>query len=190
MFVKVTLHQLNRNNTQLLRQCVNYYGHKFINKVEIIYKFEITGGILSEPLARIGAEVTGLDPSSEVIEKLQTRIRPDMNNLLYVHNTIEQHAETYPETYDAVVASEVVEHVTNKKQFIKSCVECLKPKGNLFLTTINKSLFSKFLFITMAEDVAEVVPKGTHEYEKFITSQDLRNLLEEGKFLAYLLFNI
>lgn len=106
-----------------------------------------------------------------------------MKNLSYIHNTIEQHAENYPETYDAVVASEVIEHVTNKKQFIKSCVQCLKPKGNLFLTTINKSLFTKFLFITIAEDLAKVVPKGTHEYEKFISSQDLRKLLEEGKFI-------
>lgn len=140
-----------------------------------------TGGILSEPLARIGAKVTGLDPTSQVIEKLQTRIRPDLKNLSFVNNTIEEHAECNKETYDAVVASEVIEHVTNKKQFIESCIQCLKPTGSLFLTTINKSLFSKILFITLAENIAEIVPKGTHEYEKFISPQELRQLLQEGK---------
>ncbi|CAL7942304.1 unnamed protein product [Xylocopa violacea] len=140
------------------------------------------GGILSESLARIGADVTGIDASDNLIAlakehaTLDTSIKGKLN---YAQGAIEEYSENNKETFDAVVASEVIEHVNNKEMFLKYCIETLKPGGSIFITTFNKTLLSWFGGIIVAEHVLKIVPKGTHDWKKFTPPAEMQSLLEK-----------
>ncbi|XP_077291383.1 ubiquinone biosynthesis O-methyltransferase-like [Arctopsyche grandis] len=137
------------------------------------------GGILSEPLARIGANVTGVDASEQLINlaREHATLSP-RSNLKYIHDTIEAFSERHHEAFDAVVASEVIEHVTEKDLFVASCVKALRPGGSLFLTTLNKTRLSWLGGIVIAENVLNIVPKGTHHFDKFISPEQLSRLVD------------
>lgn len=139
------------------------------------------GGLLSEPLARIGAEVTGIDASSELITVAKEHATLDSNlsgRLNYIQTVIEDFASANSNLYNAVIASEVVEHVNEKELFLKCCVSTLKPGGSIFLTTLNKTLPSWLGGIVAAEYVLKLVPKGTHDWNKFISPAEMQRLLE------------
>ncbi|XP_057670340.1 ubiquinone biosynthesis O-methyltransferase, mitochondrial [Diorhabda carinulata] len=138
------------------------------------------GGILSEPLAKIGAEVTGLDANVDLINSAKSHAQLFNTKVNYIVSTIEQHAEEACEKYDAVVASEVIEHITNKSSFIEACLKCLKPNGKIFITTPSKTWQSNVFGIIVAEDILGVMPQGTHQYEKFISPTALQRLLEDN----------
>lgn len=140
------------------------------------------GGLLSEPLARLGAQVTGIDPTVGSIEiarrhaELDSEIR---DRITYEAVEVEK-LVSRPERYDAVVASEVVEHVQNFTHFIECCVILTKDGGSLFFTTINKTLMS-FLFAKVAaEYVLRLVPKGLHEWNMFLPPEQLQEALESN----------
>ncbi|XP_011496753.1 PREDICTED: hexaprenyldihydroxybenzoate methyltransferase, mitochondrial [Ceratosolen solmsi marchali] len=140
------------------------------------------GGILSEPLARIGANVTGLDASKELVAIANEHKKLDesiSSNLSYVNKSVEEFSEETTEKYDVVVASEILEHVIDQSLFLKSCVKLLKPKGSIFITTINKNLISYLAGIIGAEYILQVLPIGTHDWNKFISPEDTRRLLNE-----------
>nr|XP_023021917.1 ubiquinone biosynthesis O-methyltransferase, mitochondrial isoform X1 [Leptinotarsa decemlineata]XP_023021918.1 ubiquinone biosynthesis O-methyltransferase, mitochondrial isoform X1 [Leptinotarsa decemlineata] len=138
------------------------------------------GGILSEPLARLGGIITGIDANLEIVTV--ARSHADLNHLdiNYVTSSIEDHALGNAEKYDAVVASEIIEHVSQKSAFIEACAKCLKPNGSIFVTTLSKTRLADFVAVFLAEDVARLVPKGTHQYEKFIKPHELQRLLEDN----------
>lgn len=142
------------------------------------------GGILSEGLARIGAVVTGIDASKELIDLAEAHKSYDPrianNQPAYINETVEEHINQRSNYYDCVVASEVIEHVNNKEIFVKACAKALKPGGRVFFTTPNKTQLSNFGSIFLAENVLKIVPRGTHQYEKFITPNELRFLLERN----------
>lgn len=134
-------------------------------------------------MARLGGNVTGLDATNDLIEIAKTHASsdPTIRNFNYICTSIEDHAAQNEAKYDAIVASEIVEHVTNQEEFLKVCVKCLKPKGSIFVTTVNKTLPSYFGGIVMAEYVLRWLPKGTHQWEKFITPPQLQRFLEDCK---------
>lgn len=138
------------------------------------------GGILSVPLARLGAKVTGLDPGSQNIQAAIEHSSKDPEiegNLNFVCDTVENLAAS-DDKYDAVVCSEVIEHVDNVQTFVESCIQLTKENGSLFFTTLNKTYLSYFLSICMAEYVLNLVPRGTHEWGKFVKPEDLTRMLE------------
>ncbi|KAI5634363.1 methyltransferase domain-containing protein [Phthorimaea operculella] len=143
------------------------------------------GGLLTEPLAKLGAEVTGIDASRELVEMAQAHSSNNeklINNIpKYYCTTIEEHAQEYKEEYDGVVCSEIIEHVTNKELFIQSCVDTLKVNGRIFFTTPNRTRLSHLGVIFLAENIFKMVPKGTHQIEKFVTPNELKFLLERNK---------
>ncbi|XP_023954304.1 ubiquinone biosynthesis O-methyltransferase, mitochondrial [Bicyclus anynana] len=142
------------------------------------------GGILSEAIARLGANVTGIDASSELIELASDHCKLDPklvdNRPSYHCTTIEEHSQSFPDHYDAVVASEVIEHVANKELFVSSLVRAVKPGGKLFVTTPNRTRPMQILGICVAEHILRVVPVNTHDYEMFITPNELTFLLEKN----------
>ncbi|XP_075975580.1 ubiquinone biosynthesis O-methyltransferase, mitochondrial-like isoform X2 [Anticarsia gemmatalis] len=142
------------------------------------------GGILSEGLARLGAKVTGIDASKELIQVAQQHSHVDPkiaeNKPTYHNITIEDHAKEFANHYDGVIASEVIEHVNNQELFVKSCVHTLKPGGRIFFTTPNRTRLSQFVVIFAAENILKFVPKGAHQYEKFVTPNELTFLLEKN----------
>ncbi|CAH1163921.1 unnamed protein product [Phaedon cochleariae] len=138
------------------------------------------GGILSEPLARLGSNVTGIDANPEIINLAKKHNEEHFLNITYQTTSVEEHASENADKYDAIVASEIIEHVSNKNEFLEACLRCLKPKGSIFITTINRTRLSKFAGIFMAENILRLVPKGTHQYEKFIEPHKVQLILENG----------
>jgi len=142
------------------------------------------GGIVSEPLARIGASVVGIDACPENIEAARHHADLDpklRSGLSYRCTTVEEHLETSPSSYDAVVASEVIEHVDNPQVFLRKCSQLLKPEGSIFLTTLNRTNRSWLFGIVGAEYILGLLPKGTHQWEKFVRPEELEKMLCEAE---------
>ncbi|XP_012217158.1 ubiquinone biosynthesis O-methyltransferase, mitochondrial [Linepithema humile] len=140
------------------------------------------GGILTERLARIGAQVTGIDPSVELIDIAKQHVQLDSDisdRVNYIQTTIEEFSEKNEELYDVVVASEVLEHLVNPELFLKESVKILKPGGSIFITTINKTPASWFGGIIVAEYIINIVPRGTHTWDKFIAPHEVQRILEK-----------
>lgn len=131
------------------------------------------GGLLTEPLARLGATVTGLDTAPNNITVARTHAKDMGLKITYDTQAIEDFALTHPTKFDLICASEVVEHVENLPLFLKSISACLKPNGHLFLSTLNRTFTSYALGIFMAETILKWVPKGTHDWSKFLKPADL-----------------
>nr|DBA26527.1 TPA: hypothetical protein GDO54_010771 [Pyxicephalus adspersus] len=145
------------------------------------------GGLLSEPLGRLGAAVTGIDPLEDNIRTaiLHKSEDPVLDKLIqYKPCTLEEIVEQNIESFDAIVASEVVEHVNDLESFIQSSFQVLKPGGSLFITTINKTKISYILGIVLAEKIMSIVPEGTHDWDKFIPPEELERLLESNGFVV------
>lgn len=135
------------------------------------------GGILCEPLARLGAEVVGIDPIEENIIEA-TKHAADMGlTITYLPYAIEDLPEDMP-PFDVVIASEIIEHVKNPDDFLKACSERLKKRGGMFVSTFNKTLKSYLLGVVAAEYLLNWVPRGTHSWQKFISPQDLSQKLK------------
>ena len=134
------------------------------------------GGLVSEPLARMGARVTGLDPGRENVEAARAHAEgqtgPGGLDLSYRIGTIEDLAAGGAQ-FDAVVSLEVVEHVPDVGGFIKSCARLVRPGGALVLSTINRNLKSYALAIVAAEYVLGWLPRGTHQWDRFVTPDEL-----------------
>jgi polyprenyldihydroxybenzoate methyltransferase / 3-demethylubiquinol 3-O-methyltransferase len=135
-------------------------------------------GILSEGLAKVGAEVTGLDPGENVIKvaekhKLETlKTHPNIN-VNYICDFIENHSSEYENYYDAVVTSEVVEHVPDPEFLIKHCIKCLKPGGSIFVTTHNRTFNSYFIGHIWAELILNIIPRFSHSWSRFRTPDEI-----------------
>lgn len=146
------------------------------------------GGILTEPLARMGAVMTGIDPIQQNIDISQRHLNessPDiMSSVSYVRSKIEEFSSdtTNHSKYDAIIASEVLEHVDDVELFLKSSVDVLKPKGKMIITTINQTLASQMFAVFAAENILRIVPKGTHEYQNLIPLNGLILLLQSLDF--------
>jgi 2-polyprenyl-6-hydroxyphenyl methylase/3-demethylubiquinone-9 3-methyltransferase len=137
------------------------------------------GGILSEPLARIGAEVVGADPAANNIEVAKLHAAKSGVTVDYRCTTAEALADA-GERFDIVLAMEVVEHVADLGLFIRRCAEMVKPGGMLVVATINRTLKSFALAIVGAEYVLRWVPRGTHQWDKFVTPNELEVALERS----------
>jgi polyprenyldihydroxybenzoate methyltransferase/3-demethylubiquinol 3-O-methyltransferase len=147
------------------------------------------GGIVSEPLARLGANVTGIDPvpsNVDIANQHMNDCSPNLkSNLKYISSTIEGFAsqELNTSAFDAVVASEVLEHVTDVSLFISSVSRLVKPGGKFIVTTINQTAAAHLFAIILAESLLlNLVPKGTHSYDKLVPLEGLRFLLNENGF--------
>ncbi|XP_065837597.1 ubiquinone biosynthesis O-methyltransferase, mitochondrial-like isoform X2 [Oscarella lobularis] len=135
------------------------------------------GGLLTEPLARLGARVTGIDVSPASIDAARRHSELDSEiagNVDYICGSVEDVAG---KTFDCVVASEVVEHVSDQRDFIQKCCHVAK---SLVITTVNRTYLSYALAIVAAERILGLVPRGAHDWEKFVTPNELSEMLENG----------
>ncbi len=135
------------------------------------------GGILSEPLARLGAQVVGADPAVPNIEAARLHAESAGLKLDYRATTAEALAAA-GERFDLVLAMEVVEHVADVDLFVQCCAEMVKPGGLLIGATINRTLKSFALAIVGAEYVLRWLPRGTHRWDKFVTPKEFEAALE------------
>ncbi|GAB6026697.1 Hexaprenyldihydroxybenzoate methyltransferase, mitochondrial [Chamberlinius hualienensis] len=140
-------------------------------------------GLLSEALAKLGADTTGLDAGKDLIDvaRRHASLNPNLSkNLRYVNTTVEDHVNENSSSYDALTCSEVIEHVNNPEFFVKQCVKLVKPGGSLVFTTMNRTLLSGFIVIFLAEYLIKEIPKGTHQYNMFIRPEDLEKMLKSN----------
>jgi 2-polyprenyl-6-hydroxyphenyl methylase / 3-demethylubiquinone-9 3-methyltransferase len=135
------------------------------------------GGILSEPLARLGASVVGADPAVANIEAARLHAAAGGLSIDYRATTAEDLADA-GERFDVVLAMEVVEHVADLALFVRRCAEMVKPGGLMITATINRTLKSFALAIVGAEYVLRWLPRGTHQWDKFVTPNELEAALE------------
>jgi 2-polyprenyl-6-hydroxyphenyl methylase/3-demethylubiquinone-9 3-methyltransferase len=136
-------------------------------------------GILSEPLARLGAQMVGVDPSEENIAKAIAHAQESGVDIDYRATTAEDLAAA-GEHFDVVLAMEVVEHVTDVTAFVATCAGMVKPGGLMIAATLNRTLKSFALAIVGAEYVLRWLPRGTHQWDKFVTPQELEVAFENG----------
>lgn len=130
------------------------------------------GGLLSEPLARLGAEVVGADAAAGNIPVAQLHARQQGLEIDYRHSTAEALAAA-GEDFDAVLAMEIVEHVADPADFVATCAQMVRPGGLLLMSTLNRTARSFMAAIVAAEWVLRWLPRGTHDWDRFIAPEDL-----------------
>lgn len=135
------------------------------------------GGLLSEPLAKMGAQIVAADPSEKNIKTAMVHADEQNLKIDYRATTAEQ-LHTAGEMFDVVLNMEVIEHVSDPQEFTKTCADMVKPGGLMFMATLNRTLKSFGLAIIGAEYILGWMPKGTHQWEKFVKPVELKNWLQ------------
>jgi len=176
------LHKFNPIRISYIRDNITS-SFKLKNKRKPLEKIKILdigcgGGLLSEPMSRLGAEVVGIDASEKNIQVAKLHAKKNGLNIRY-HCTSPENFITNTK-FDVILNMEIVEHVENVDFFLKSCTKLLKKEGIMFVATINKTLKSYVFAIIGAEYVLRWLPIGTHEWEKFVKPENLKNILKEN----------
>ncbi|PPR77229.1 MAG: Ubiquinone biosynthesis O-methyltransferase [Alphaproteobacteria bacterium MarineAlpha2_Bin1] len=181
------LHNLNPTRILYIRN--KLISHYNINQNELkplknlrILDIGCGGGILSEPMARLGGEVVGVDPSEKNIKIAKAHSEQNNLSIDYINSTAEQLVE-WGEKFDVILNMEVVEHVNNIETFISSCYSLMNPGGIMFIATLNRTLKSYFFAIIGAEYILKWLPKGTHDWNKFVKPSELRSYCSSSGFI-------
>ena len=134
------------------------------------------GGLLAEPLCRLGAEITAIDASQGAIDSAKAHAKSQGLSINYQNLPVETLANeaAMQAKFDLIYASEIIEHVKNRHQFLQSLRTLLKPDGVIIFTTISKTVPALLLAIVAAEFILKLVPRGTHQFEKFIRPEQLQ----------------
>ena len=138
------------------------------------------GGLLCEPLNRLGATVTGIDPSSNNIEVAKLHSKKMNLNIKYMHCSPEN--LNFRDKFDVILNMEVIEHVSNVDLFVHNCSTLIEKKGIMFVATINKNLKSYLFAIIGAEYILRWLPIGTHDWNKFLTPPELETIVTRSNF--------
>ncbi|MBO1925116.1 bifunctional 2-polyprenyl-6-hydroxyphenol methylase/3-demethylubiquinol 3-O-methyltransferase UbiG [Thiomicrorhabdus sp. 6S3-12] len=157
---------------------INPFRIEFIKRWQVIENQSILdigcgGGILSEALAREGADVTGIDLAQEVLTVARLHSLDQEVKVNYQLVSAEDYAEQHPHKHDVVTCMEMLEHVPDPQSIIQAAADTVKPGGWVFFSTLNRNYKAYLLAILAAENVLNLVPKGTHTYEKFITPAEM-----------------
>jgi 2-polyprenyl-6-hydroxyphenyl methylase/3-demethylubiquinone-9 3-methyltransferase len=196
-FSKLANHWWDEEGSMSFLHAMSEIRTKFI-KIELIEHFNILeknklfkglnildlgcgGGIASEPLCRLGANLTGVDESKKLIEVAKLHAKNMKLKINYQCTSIEN-LNKFKNKYDVIIALELLEHVNNLKQFCKLMTNLLTENGIIILSTINKTFLSKLFVIDMAEKILKKIPMGTHHYEKFIKPSEIKVIFHNYNF--------
>ncbi len=161
-----TLHQVNPLRLQFIQQHADIVGKKIVD-------VGCGGGILTEGLAKLGADVLGIDLSEELIDIAELHGLESGVQSHYQKISAEELAQQHPEGFDHVTCMEMLEHVPDPGAIIKACSQLVKPEGMVFFSTLNRVPKAYLLAIVAAEHLLKMVPKGTHDYKTFIKPSEL-----------------
>ena len=139
------------------------------------------GGLLSEPMTRLGATVTGIDASNKNINIAKLHAKKNKLKINYLCSSPEN--LKIKKKFDVILNMEIIEHVEDINFFISSCSKLLKKNGLMFIATLNKTLKSYVFAIIGAEYVLRWLPIGTHDWEKFVRPEDLRKILNKNNLI-------
>ena len=138
------------------------------------------GGILSESMASIGADVTGIDLGEKALNVAKLHSLESGMAVNYQLKSVEQLATEQPGSFDVVTCMEMLEHVPDPAAIIAACAKLVKPNGTVFFSTINRNLKAYLFAVIGAEYVLNMLPKGTHDYAKFIKPAELANFARQA----------
>ena len=161
------LHEINPLRLNYIKSSVNIKGKKILD-------VGCGGGILSESLANEGADVTGIDQGDRVIKIAKLHAKESGIKVKYKHINIEDFYKNTDERFDVITCLEMLEHVPDPNSIINTCSMLLMPGGKIYFSTINKNLKAFLFAIIGAEYILNLLPKGTHEYKKFIKPSQLQ----------------
>jgi len=173
------LHKFNPTRIKYIKENI-INNFKLKNKFKPLSGIKILdigcgGGLLSEPMSRMGANVTGIDASDKNIKIAKLHSKKNKLKINYLCSSPEK--LKIEKKFDVILNMEIVEHVEDIDFFLKSCSKLLKKNGLMFVATINKTLKSYVFAIVGAEYVLRWLPIGTHEWEKFVKPEDLKKIL-------------
>ena len=162
-----TLHDINPLRIDYIeQQCAGLEGKQVLD-------IGCGGGILAEAMATKGAKVTGIDMAEASLEVARLHLLESGLQVDYLHTTAEQHCPKHAGQYDVITCMELLEHVPDPSSIITAAATALKPDGKLLLSTLNRNAKSFLLAIVAAEYVMNMLPKGTHDYGKFLKPSEL-----------------
>ncbi len=176
------LHKFNPIRIKYIKENI-VSNFKLKNKIRPLEKINILdigcgGGLLSEPMKRLGANVTGIDASLKNIKIAKHHAKKNKLDINYLCSSPEKLKTK--KKFDVILNMEIVEHVKDINFFLKSCSKLLKKDGLMFVATINKTLKSYMFAIVGAEYILKWLPIGTHEWEKFVRPDDLEKILKKN----------
>jgi 2-polyprenyl-6-hydroxyphenyl methylase/3-demethylubiquinone-9 3-methyltransferase len=160
------LHAINPLRLNWIKSFVNLEGKKVVD-------IGCGGGILAESISQSGADTTGIDLSEKALKVAELHALEVGANLTYRSISAEELAEEQAEQYDVVTCMEMLEHVPDPMSVVRACANLCKPGGTLFFSTLNRNPKSYLFAIIGAEYILKLLPKGTHEYAKFIKPSEL-----------------
>ena len=167
------LHVINPLRANYIASKVDLTGKKILD-------VGCGGGILTEALSDAGAIVTGIDAAGPGIEIAKLHAQDNNKSINYMESTAEDLLNSSEEKFDIVTCLEVLEHVPDPELLVRTCIDLLKSEGDLFLSTINKNPRSWITAIVGAEYIFNILPKGTHEFNKFIKPSSLGSFIRRG----------
>ena len=169
------LHQINPLRVGFIKERANLEGIKVLD-------VGCGGGILAEALNKLGAQVTGIDASEQTIGVAQNHSNAVGSDVSYYQTTIEEFIANKPEEkFDVITCLEMLEHVPSPGEIIKTCSTILKDDGDIFFSTINRNPRSYLFAIVGAEYILNLLPKGTHDYQKFIKPSELAKWIRDAR---------
>lgn len=167
------LHDINPLRLDWIDQIIGLRGKTVID-------IGCGGGILSESMAAKGALVTGIDLSDKALSVAKLHLLETGQTVDYRHIAAESMATEYPSSFDAVTCLEMLEHVPDPAKTIRACATLVKPGGDVFLSTLHRNLKAYLLAVIGAEYILNILPKGTHDYAKFIKPAELVRMTREA----------
>ena len=170
------LHQIKSHRMSYILDQIN---NRNIRNLKIL-DVGCGGGIICEPLARLGAKVTGIDFAPNNIIAAKIHSKKNKLKINYINKDIEK--SKLDEKFDIILMFEVLEHLDNWKKTIKNIKKNLNKNGLIIISTINRNLLSKLFAINIAENILNWIPKGTHDYNKLIKPEELKKILLKEKF--------
>ncbi len=136
------------------------------------------GGLLSEPMCRLGATMVSVDASEANVKTAKLHAREQGLVIDYRHGAAENLVHDHQSAFDVILNMEVIEHTSNPAQFLQSCATLLRPGGLMIIATINRTPKARLLALTMAERLLKWLPVGTHDYDKLVQPQEISMPLE------------
>ncbi len=181
------LHLFNPTRIKFIKEKLIYHFKLNSNNEKPLEHLKVLdigsgGGLLCEPLNRLGAKVVGVDASNNNIQVAKLHAKEMNLNIKYIHSSPEN--INLKNEFDVVLSMEVVEHVADINLFIEKCSKLIKKNGIMFVATINKNLKSYAFTILGAEYILRWLPIGTHDWDKFLKPQDLENIAVKNSLIA------